>query len=448
MTTSNIAPPVGAEARDIAQLADAARRSAQANETRAAAELYAQLLQRDPGHAEALSYLGTQAMAAGDLTRSLELYQRAVAAHPEDAALFKNLALAQRACGALPEALATLDAALRLQPEYPVVHLHKGMVLEQLGRRGQALNSFLAGLTQAGDLGLMVQAERLPPGLRQALQHARNTVQQAREAHLLQALAPLRNGQPATDFARVDQCLRIFFGQEPQPAGDPLQRCTFMTFPGLPPRAWFERSQFPWFTEIERHTDAIRGELLEVLRGDEGFRPFIEMRRDHPGSKYWESLNYSPNWNAFFFYRDGHRFDDNCARCPVTADLLDTLPLSRVAEHSPETFFSVLKPGAHIPPHTGVINTRLVVHLPLIIPPDCGIRVGTETRGWKEGECLVFDDTFEHEAWNKSGRTRVVLIFDVWNPYLTDVERQAMRIVVEELGRFNTAHGQTEHPQP
>ena len=107
----------------------------------------------------------------------------------------------------------------------------------------------------------------------------------------------------------------------------------------------------------------------------------------------------------------------------------------------PETFFSVLKPGAHIPPHTGVVNVRLVCHLPLIVPPDCGIRVGSETRGWKEGECIVFDDTFEHEAWNKSGQTRVVLIFDIWNPYLSASEREGMRIAIETLGRFNRAHG-------
>lgn len=432
---------------ELARLAEAARRSAQANQTREAVELYSQLLQRDPEHSEALSFLGMQALAAGDVAGSLTLFQRAVAAHPGDAALFKNLGLVQRARGALPEALSALDTALRLQPEHPVVHLHKGAVLEQLGQSDQALNSFLAGLTQAGELGLMAQRDKLPAGLRQALQHAVSVVQQARQAYLTQALARLRAGHPAADFVRVDQCLRMYFGQESPPACDPLQRCTFMTFPGIPAQAWFERSQFPWLTQIERHTDEIRNELIEVLRGDVGFRPFIEMRRDHPGSKYWESLNYSPNWNAFFFYRDGHRFNANCARCPVTSGLLDRLPLSRVADHSPETFFSVLKPGAHIPPHTGVINTRLVVHLPLIIPPDCGIRVGTETRGWKEGECIVFDDTFEHEAWNKSEHTRVVLIFDIWNPYLTDVEREAMRIVVEELGRFNAAHGQKEHPQ-
>ncbi|HKS93946.1 MAG TPA: aspartyl/asparaginyl beta-hydroxylase domain-containing protein [Gammaproteobacteria bacterium] len=444
MTSSELPNTAAADQREMASLAEAARRSAASNQIPAAADLYRRLLQRDPAHSEALSFLGMQALAAGDLSQSLVLFERAVVAHPEDAALFKNLGLVQRARGALPEAVAALDAALHLQPEFPIAHLHKGAVLEQLGRSDEALNSFLAGLMQAGDLGLMVQPERLPAGLRQALQHAMDVVQQAREVRLAQALAPLRAGHPAADFARVDQCLRVYFRQEALPAGNPLQRCTFMTFPGVPSQAWFERAQFPWFAEIEKHTAEIRGELLEVLRGDEGFRPFIELRRHLPGAKYWEALNYSPNWNAFFFYRDGRRFDANCARCPVTAGLLDTLPLSRVAEHSPETLFSVLKPGAHIPPHTGVINIRLVAHLALIIPPDCGIRVGTEIRGWKEGECIVFDDTFEHEAWNKSAHTRVVLIFDIWNPYLSEVEREAMRIVVEELGRLGRVSGRQD----
>ena len=444
MTSPDSPQSVVNDNSEIAKLAEAARRNVQANQLHEAAGRYTQILQRDPEHAEALNFLGMHALNEGQYTRSLALFQHAVSAHPDDAALHKNLGLAQRASGALLEALTAFDAALRVKPEYPIAHLHKAAVLEQLGRREEAVNSYLSGLSQAGELGLMAQRDKLPAGLRQVLQQAVAVVQKAREEYLAQALAPLRATHPASAFSRVDQCLRMYFGREHPPAGSPLQRCTFMTFPGLPGQAWFERAQFPWLTEMERHTAEIRAELIDVLRGDEGFRPFIEMRRDHPGSKYWEALNYSPNWNAFFFYRDGQRFDANCARCPVTAGLLDTLPLSRVADHSPETFFSVLKPGAHIPPHTGVINTRLVVHLPLIIPPDCGIRVGTETRSWKEGECIVFDDTFEHEAWNKSDQTRVVLILDVWNPHLTDVEREAMRIVVEELGRFNQIHGQKD----
>jgi aspartate beta-hydroxylase len=115
---------------------------------------------------------------------------------------------------------------------------------------------------------------------------------------------------------------------------------------------------------------------------------------------------------------------------------LAAAPLIRIGGHSPESLYSVLQPGAHIPPHTGVVNCRLVVHLPLIIPSDCGIRVGSETRGWEEGNCIVFDDTFEHEAWNRSGHTRVVLIFDIWNPHLTEAEREGIRTATEALGEF------------
>jgi len=425
-------------------LAESARQSVQAGQLQLAASLYSKLLQMAPEHPEALNFFGTQALSSGEFSRSVELFQRALASQPEDAGLHKNLGLAHRGRGALPEALCAFDAALQIKPDYPVALLNKGAVLEQSARHQEALRSYLEALSQAGNIGLLVQMPTLPAGLRQLLEHAITVVQQARADHLKRMLAPLRTRREAAEFARVDRCLRMYLGKEPLAIGHPMQRPTFMTFPGIPSHAWFERRKFPWLAKIESHTHEIRAELTQVLRDEQGFTPFIEMPRDHPGTAYWEALNYSPNWNAFFFYRDGRRFDDNCRRCPVTSGLLDSLPLSRVAEHSPEVFFSVLKPGAYIPPHTGVVNTRLVVHLPLIIPPECSIRVGDETRGWKEGECIVFDDTFEHEAWNRSDQTRAVLIFDIWNPYLTEIEQQAMRIVVEEIGHFNQLHGQSD----
>lgn len=434
--------PAAVNAEPAKELAEQAARCVEANQLPQAAALYTQLLQQNPDDRDALNFFGTQALAAGDASRSVDLFQRALAGHAEDAVLHKNLGLALRHAGRLDEALAALDSALRLKPQYPLVHLHRAALLEQLARTEEAVSGYLAALTQAEEVGLIAQHATLPAGLRQGLEHAMSAVQAARAQYLARVLQPLRAQHGDAALARVDHTLRVYLGQEPRPPGDPKQRCTFMTFQGIPARGWFEREQFPWFRELETHTDAIRAELLGVLGSDEGFKPFIEMPKQHPGAKYWESLNCSPNWNAFFFYRDGHRFDDNCRRCPVTAALLDRLPLSRVADHSPETFFSVLKPGAHIPLHTGVINTRLVAHLPLIIPPDVGLRVNGETRVWKEGECLVFDDTFEHEAWNYSDQTRVVLIFDVWNPYLTEIESEAMRLVVEGLGHFSQAHGQ------
>jgi aspartyl/asparaginyl beta-hydroxylase (cupin superfamily) len=86
--------------------------------------------------------------------------------------------------------------------------------------------------------------------------------------------------------------------------------------------------------------------------------------------------------------------------------------------------FSLLRPGARIAAHTGMFNTRLVCHLPLIVPPGCAFRVGNEVRQWEEGKILIFDDTIEHEAWNEGSQDRVVLIFDIWRPELSEQERR------------------------
>ncbi|MBU6469253.1 MAG: aspartyl/asparaginyl beta-hydroxylase domain-containing protein [Gammaproteobacteria bacterium] len=436
MTPANLPQPDTADQNEIASLAAAARRSALSGQLREATAAYTQLLRHDPNHAEALGFFGTQALKAGQLRRSLECFQRALNAHPENASLHKNIGLVWRACGALPEALSAFNAALHINPQYATAVLHRAAVLEELGEQELALASYVTGLAAAERMGWLADVKHLPTGLHHIVNRAITVVQQARRAHLDRVLAPLRASYPPASLARVEHCLRVYLREQPRSTGDALQKCTFMHFPDIPCHAWFERVQFPWLAEIEQHADGIRAELCRVLAEDCGFQPFVDIPRDYPGAQRWATLNGSSSWNSFFFYRDGKRFDANCSRCPLTASLLDHLPLIRMAGHAPESFFSVLAPGAHIPPHTGVINIRLVAHLALIIPPDCGIRVGTETRGWKEGECIVFDDTFEHEAWNKSAHTRVVLIFDIWNPYLTEIEREAMRIVVEELGRL------------
>jgi aspartyl/asparaginyl beta-hydroxylase (cupin superfamily) len=101
--------------------------------------------------------------------------------------------------------------------------------------------------------------------------------------------------------------------------------------------------------------------------------------------------------------------------------------------------FSLLRPGARIPPHTGQINARLICHLPLIVPDGCGFRVGNEVRRWIEGETLIFDDTIEHEAWNNSGRLRVVLLFDIWRPELSLEERKLVAATLAAVGAYDAA---------
>lgn len=155
---------------------------------------------------------------------------------------------------------------------------------------------------------------------------------------------------------------------------------------------------------------------------DPGLRPYVEQPSGVPENK-WSPLDRSLDWGALHLWRDGERVEEACARAPQTAALVEQLPLCRIAGRAPAVFFSILKAGKRIPPHTGVTNVRAIVHLPLIVPNGCTFRVGGETRPWIEGKAFVFDDTIEHEAHNPTDRDRAMLILDCWNPHLSEAER-------------------------
>jgi aspartate beta-hydroxylase len=115
---------------------------------------------------------------------------------------------------------------------------------------------------------------------------------------------------------------------------------------------------------------------------------------------------------------------------------LESWPRCDLPGSGPTAVFSILDARTRIPPHSGVNNARLIVHVPLIVPPGCGFRVGAETRGWEPGNAFVFDDTFEHEAWNDSDVPRAVLILDIWNPYVRPAEREMVAALTAGVGDF------------
>lgn len=145
------------------------------------------------------------------------------------------------------------------------------------------------------------------------------------------------------------------------------------------------------------------------------------------------------SWSAFFLWKDGAPVPGNAERCPRTLAALADLPLCRIPGRTPSILFSRLTPGARIPPHTGFLNTRLICHLPLIVPPNCYLRVGNEQREWRAGKAWVFDDTIEHEAVNGSDRSRVVLIFDIWRPELTLDERSQVAALLAAIDSFSNS---------
>jgi aspartyl/asparaginyl beta-hydroxylase (cupin superfamily) len=203
-------------------------------------------------------------------------------------------------------------------------------------------------------------------------------------------------------------------------------------FPELPQIQFYDRSAFPWMDEVEAATSAIRCELDELLRDGSGFRPYVEGDRSRP-RRDPSGLTDNPDWSAFYLWKDGRPVPENLARCPRTAAALAHVPLTDVANRSPEVLFSLLRPGAHIPPHSGLVNTRLICHLPLIVPQGCDFRVGNDVRTLVEGKAWAFDDTIEHEAWNNSDRIRGILLFEVWRPELSEGERRMVRAMFEAI---------------
>jgi len=215
-----------------------------------------------------------------------------------------------------------------------------------------------------------------------------------------------------------------------------VQEPRYYYFPALPQIQFYANEEFPWLASVEAATDAIRAELLEVMQDPTAFSPYVTGHANRPRNDQQGMLN-NPAWSAFYLWKNGEPVAGNAERCPRTLEALRDVPLAMVPNRSPSILFSLLKPGAHIPPHNGLVNTRLICHLPLVVPGPSRFRVGNETREWVEGRAWLFDDTIEHEAWNDSDRTRVILLFDVWRPELSVEERQLVVDLFEAIDAYN-----------
>ena len=168
-----------------------------------------------------------------------------------------------------------------------------------------------------------------------------------------------------------------------------------------------DRAHFPFLDAFEAQWQEIRAELDAVLEHRDAIPLFQEI------SPHQKRIATGDNWRTFILYGFGTAHEKNCARAPVTAALLNTVPKLQTA------WFSILTPHYHIPPHRGVTKSIVRCHVGLKIPTDrekCRLRLVDETLVWREGELFVFDDTYDHEVWNETDEERVVLIFDFNRP--------------------------------
>ncbi len=393
-----------------------------------AERLYERVLENAPDDVEALNIVALAQLRKGAAQLALSLLERAERAEPADALTQHNLGRAREGAGDVVGAVAAYGNAVRLRPDFFVARLHLAHVLDRSKQPAPAFVQYSRALKDAQQEGRWVDSSTTPQALRPVVERAVQVVRSGRRALFFGLIEPFAQRYGRESMARVERCLRVYLSEERAMSPDPRQQPTFLYFPDLPPAAYLDRSLFPWIEALEAQTDAIRAELMKLLPSSAGReRVFTteELEREN-----LRGLDVPPSWNGYYFYRHGVKREDNCASCPATAAALAAVPLARVREHGPEVLYSVFTPGTHLLPHKGVTNTRLVCHLPLLVPPDCARRVGGETHEWQPGRVVIFDDTYEHEAWNRSKQTRVVMIFDIWNPYLTEPERAALAELV------------------
>lgn len=410
----------------IKGLVQQAERAQAAGQREEAQRLLARAEAAAPHHPLVLNALAIDQLHGGNPARARELLAIALRIDAQNPSLWLNLATALRALDQSDAEDEALRKVLKLDPRNLFALLRQGERLERLGKQRAAARTYQSALQT------IPPHARLPGVLRDSVTHAIECVRRndaALSEHIESAVRAVRAKNTAGDLERADHALAAFLGARriyhPQP--------TFLHIPKLPAYEFYAREQFAWLAEFEAATAEIRAECERALREDAAdVVPYIDYP-DHLPVDQWAELNKSRRWSAFFLWRDGVRVDAHADRCPRTAGLLARAPTADVRGYAPTAFFSILDRKSHIPPHCGVTNARLIVHLPLVVPPNCRFRVGSQTREWREGEAWVFDDTIEHEAWNDSDVPRAILIFDTWHPALNAGEREMIRTAVPAI---------------
>ncbi|WBH16673.1 aspartyl/asparaginyl beta-hydroxylase domain-containing protein [Sphingomonas radiodurans] len=366
---------------------------------------------------------GLDLLRRGDGASARLVFERLLAEAPDAPRPWFPLAQACRLTRDSEGEANALTALLREEPRHLAGLLFMAERKRLDGDDRAATSFYTAALNQAAAAG------EVPASLHPLLHQAEAFKQQAATRfadHLGSAVGP-------STSPRVAESLDLLLGRTQLY----LQQPSMFYFAGLPQRAFFAREEFDWVAEIEAATPAIRAELEAADAQQSGFTPYVAGSSDRPMPN--NPLLDDPAWSALYLWRGGQIVAENATRFPATLAALAALPIPRIAGRSPMALFSRLTPGTHIQPHHGLLNTRLICHLPIIAPDGCALRVGAETRSWREGELMIFDDSFEHEAWNRGTAVRTVLLFEIWRPEIGYHERADLTRLFEAIDAYGPA---------
>lgn len=385
-------------------------------------------MQPDTTELETLVQRGLDALRTGDLLTARRDLGTVLQTGRASVTVAVMLALACQRLNDSACLRTALDYALERDPGNIQALLLKGDVLAADGDANGALACYSYAL-KAVNPGM-----QLPPELEKMLARARQfrdqTFQQMESLLAARLQAAGYDAQHAS--ARFNQSLELLSGRKEIY----LQKPRAYYFPELPAIQFYERECFPWLARLEAATDAIEAELRAVLADTENeFERYLQPGKNLPNDA--AKLARHAGWKAWYLWKNGKPVAENIARCPRTMAALADLPLTAIPNYAPSILFSLLQPGQRIEPHTGFLNCRLICHLSLLTPPGCSFRVGNETRYWERGKAWVFNDTIEHEAFNPTDQTRVVLLFEIWRPELSAEERRLVSALLEASDNFS-----------
>lgn len=362
---------------------------------------------------------GFEALSQGRGSQARSIFENLAAGGSGNPLTWMLLAVCRRNDRDAAGEEAAVDRLLSMEPQSVRGLIMKGECRMRAGDNGGARQFLRTAIATA-------EITQLPPDILPEVERARVVLKQLDDqAHAKREALLASRGEPPDSWSpRFRQSLEIAAGRRKLY----FQRPTVFTFAGLPQVQYYDPTEFAWTPAVEAATDDIRAELKALLeqRGTDDFRPYMQ---DEPGVVRLDTnkeLVDNKEWSALFLVENGQPDRALIERCPKTWEAVSKAPLPRIPGWGPTIMFSLLKAGARINAHTGMFNTRLVCHLPLIVPPGCRFRVGNEVREWEEGKLLIFDDTIEHEAWNDGTEDRVVLIFDIWRPELSEQERREL----------------------
>lgn len=362
-----------------------------------------------------------RALSGGDIAQARELLEALVPAAPQVPAFWHRLATVRRMVGEPRAALAAIDRALGIEPLDFVGLLLRAALLDQLGD-GEAGEAYGRALAQR-------RPDPMPAMLAPAIARAEvawRAYQDGIEARLHDVLGQHGAGLSREERRRAERLAsnisrrtRIYHSE-----------ATHFHYPNLREVEYWDPAEFPWLAEVEAATEEIAAELAVVASAEAAERvPYIQYATSEPMAQ-WKALNFNLDWTAIHLIQRGKVIEANAALCPRTMALLGRMPQPWIEGCGANAMFSLLAPRTAIPPHVGVANTRLLCHVPLVVPGKCWFRVGEQVRDWQRGKPWVFDDSIEHEAMNETDELRIIMIFDIWHPDLSAAERAAVSSLI------------------